>query len=185
MMILLLTLINILLLQLLLVLKKHVYTNSEDYYKRAEELIKEREKQYSKSAIKSPLVAHADDKTAFYDDLQKNTRYTDRWLNGSYLDGVGIGLDLILNTMEVQTGGQADNELVIKPFYEVTGKLGVSYTKYIDGEWKTLLTEVITAYAPFVPASSNNFGSYLVNPPDFPEWSLRGIQPNEICYMRT
>ena len=164
--------------------EKHIYQDTEDYYKRAQQIIEEREKQYSKSSVKGMIVAHADDKTAFYDDLQKNTRFTDRWLNGNYLTGVKIGLDLVFNTMEVQTGGQSDNELVIKPFYELTGKLGVSYTKYIDGEWKTLLTEVITAYAPFVPSASNNYGSYMVNPPDFPEWSLRGIQPNEICYMR-
>lgn len=164
--------------------EKHIYTDSEEYYKRAQDLIAEREKQYTKSCLRSSSVAHAAEKSPYYDELIDNTRFNDRWLNGNYLTGIDVGLDLILNTMEIQSGGQNPNELVIHPFYEITGKIGVHYNKFIDGEWRTLLTEVITAYAPFVPAASNNYGSYMVNPPDFPQWSLRGIQPNEICYMR-
>lgn len=163
--------------------EKHIYTDSEAFEDHAQNIIEERKKalQSSTSSFR-PLVAHAE-KTAYYEELQDKTRFNDKWMNGNASSGVSIGIDLATKFLQIDTAGEND-EVIINSFYECAGKVGLTYLAYIDREWIPVLTEVVTCYAPEVPYYNDSYMSGVVNPPPFPEWSLRGIYPNELCYMR-
>lgn len=161
--------------------EKHLYTDSEAFEEHAQEIIEERKKALQTSY--KPLTAHAE-KTAFYQELQDNTRFNDKWLNNSAASGVGLGIDLATQFLQIDTTGETD-ELVIKSYYECAGKVGLTYLSYVDREWVPVLTEVVTCYAPEVPWRSDyGYFAGVVTPPTYPNWSLRSIEPNELCYMR-
>lgn len=161
--------------------EKHVYQDSEEFYKRAQSIIDERKKNLERTSITSVGSAHAE-KTAFYDELQKETRFNDRWMNAPASGAVATAFDIIANTIQIDNAGETA-EVKIKQFYELTGKIGLSYLAYIDGDWQTVLTETVTAYLPSIPWDTRVYQGVL-NPPDFPNWSGRGLFPNEIAIMR-
>ena len=161
--------------------ERHIYQDTEEFYNRAQSIIDERKANLEKKSVTNTFTANAD-KTAFYDELQKETRFTDRWLNAPCTGAVTTAFDIIANTINVDTAGEVA-EVKIKQFYEMTGKIGLSYQEYIDGEWQTLLTETVTAYLPSIPWDTRVYQGVL-NPPDFPNWSGRGLYPNEIAIMR-
>ena len=161
--------------------EKHIYQNSDDFYKRAESIIEERKANLEKKSITNVGTAHAE-KTAFYDELQRQTRFNDRWMYGPSISAVSTAFDIVANTINVENAGETA-EVKIKQFYELTGKIGLSYLEYIDGDWQTVLTETVTAYLPSIPWDTRVYQGVL-NPPDFPNWAGRGLYPNEIAIMR-
>ena len=162
--------------------EKHIYQDSEDFYERAQSIIDERTKNLEKKSFTNIGTAHAE-KTAFYDELQKDTRFTDKWMHEPVSIGaVSTAFDICANTINIENVGETA-EVKIKQFYELTGKIGLSYLAYIDGDWQTVLTETVTAYLPSIPWDTRVYQGVL-NPPDFPKWSGRGLYPNEIAIMR-
>lgn len=161
--------------------EKHIYEDSEEFYKRAQSIIDERKKNLEKKSITTTFTAHAD-KTAFYDEIMKDTRFTDNWFMGPASGAVNTAFDIIANTVRVDTSS-GTAEMKIQQMYEFTGKIGLSYLAYIDGDWQTVLTETVTVFYPSIPWSTRINGS-MIDPPDWPEWTARSLYPNEIAFKR-
>lgn len=154
--------------------------SADEYEKRFHELAKERYEQLKKKS-KGCLVAHADDVTA--NQIKSQTRYTDKFINGTYATGVGLGIDVAVSNVDVQKVGE-DIELRFKSFYETTGKVRLLYQGYVDGRYQTLFTETVTCYCLFVPSGSVQWYNGTLTPPDMPNWSLGGVYPNDMCFER-
>ena len=153
---------------------------ADEYEKRFYELAKERYEQLKKQS-KGCLVAHADDVTA--KQIESQTRYADKFLDGSYSKGIDLGIDIAVSNLDVQKVGE-DIELRFKSFYETTGKVRLLYKAHVDGQLQTLFTETVTCYCLFVPSASVPWGSGTLTPPDMPNWSLGGVRPNDMCFER-
>lgn len=155
--------------------------SADEYEKRFHELAKERYEELKKKS-KCCLVAHADGLTA--KQVETQTRYTDKFINGTYATGIGLGLDVALSNVEPLQVGE-DIELRFKSFYEVCGKQRYTYNVYIDGKFQPLFYETITCYACFVPSGSVQWYNGTYTPPDMPDWSLsEGVYPNDLCFER-
>lgn len=161
--------------------EKHIYKDSEEFYNRAQSIIDERIESMEKKPITNVGTAHAD-KTPFYDEIMKDTRFTDNWFMGPASGAVNTAFDIIANTVRVDTSS-GTAEMKIQQMYEFTGKIGLSYLAYIDGDWQTVLTETVTAFYPSIPWSTRINGS-AINPPDWPQWTGRSLYPNEIAFKR-
>ena len=153
---------------------------ADEYEKRFYELAKERYEQLKKQS-KGCLVAHADDVTA--KQIESQTRYSDKFLDGSYAKGIDLGIDIAVSNVDVQKVGE-DIELRFKSFYETTGKVRLLYQGYVDGRYQTLFTETVTCYCLFVPSGSVQWYNGTLTPPDMPDWSLGGVYPNDMCFER-
>lgn len=153
---------------------------ADEYEQRFRELAKERYEELKKKS-KGCLVAHADDVTA--SQIKSQTRYTDKFINGTYATGVGLGVNVAVSNVDVQKVGE-DIELRFKSFYETTGKVRLLYQGYVDGRYQTLFTETVTCYCLFVPSGSVQWYNGTLTPPDMPEWSLGGVYPNDMCFER-
>lgn len=161
--------------------EKHVYKDTEEFYDRAQSVIDERIKNMDKKSITNVGIAHAE-KTPFYDEIMKDTRFTDNWFMGPASGAVNTAFDIIANTVRVDTSS-GTAEMKIQQMYEFTGKIGLSYLAYIDGDWQTVLTETVTAFYPSIPWSTRINGS-MIDPPDWPQWTGRSLYPNEIAFKR-
>ena len=153
---------------------------ADEYEERFYELAKERYDALKKQS-KGCLVAHADDVTA--NQIKSQTRYTDKFIDGTYATGVGLGIDVAVSNVDVQKVGE-DIELRFKSFYETTGKVRLLYQGYVDGRYQTLFTETVTCYCLFVPSGSVQWYNGTLTPPDMPNWSLSGVYPNDMCFER-
>lgn len=154
--------------------------SADEYEERFYELAKERYEALKKQS-KGCLVAHADDVTA--KQIETQTRYTDKFLDGSYSKGIDLGIDIAVSNLDVQKVGE-DIELRFKSFYETTGKVRLLYQAYVDGRYQTLFTETVTCYCLFVPSGSVQWYNGTLTPPDMPNWSLGGVYPNDMCFER-
>ena len=154
--------------------------SADEYEKRFHELAKERYEELKKKS-KGFLVAHADGLTA--KQVETQTRYTDKFINGTYATGIGLGIDVAVSNVDVQKVGE-DIELRFKSFYETTGKVRLLYQAYVDGKFQTLFTETVTCYCLFVPSGSVQWYNGTLTPPDMPNWSLGGVYPNDMCFER-
>lgn len=153
---------------------------ADEYEQRFHELAKERYEALKKKS-KGCLVAHADDVTA--SQIKSRTRYADKFINGTYATGIGLGIDVAVSNVDVQKVGE-DVELRFKSFYETTGKVRLLYQGYVDGRYQTLFTETVTCYCLFVPSGSVQWYNGTLTPPEMPDWSLGGVYPNDMCFMR-
>lgn len=153
---------------------------ADEYEQRFHELAKERYEALKKKS-KGCLVAHADDITA--NQVKSQTRYTDKFIDGTYATGIGLGVDVAVSNVDVQKVGE-DIELRFKSFYETTGKVRLLYQGYVDGRYQTLFTETVTCYCLFVPSGSVQWYNGTLTPPDMPNWSLGGVYPNDMCFER-
>ena len=161
--------------------EKHIYEDSEEFYERAQSIIDERKKNLEKKSITTTFTAYAD-KTSFYYELLTDTRFTDEWFMGPASGAVNTAFDIIANTVRVDTSS-GTAEMKIQQMYEFTGKIGLSYLAYIDGDWQTVLTETVTAFYPSIPWSTRINGS-MIDPPDWPQWTGRSLYPNEVAFKR-
>lgn len=154
---------------------------ADEYEEKWKELAEERYKEALKKSKKGLLVAHADGITA--DQIAKQTRYTENFLNSAAATGIGLGIDLAVSTVDVSSVG--DNiELRFKSFYETTGKVRLLYQAYVNGKYQTLFTETVTCYCMFLPEGAANWYNGTLTPPTMPNWSLDGIMPNDMCFER-
>ena len=156
--------------------------DASEYEQAFNDLAKERYEQALEKSRKGMLVAHADGLSS--DVIKAQTRYEDKFINGTYATGIGLGLDIALSNVEPLQVGE-DIELRFKSFYEVCGKQRYTYNGYIDGKYQPLFYETITCYACFVPSGSVQWYNGTYTPPDMPDWSLsEGVYPNDLCFER-
>ena len=156
--------------------------SSEDYEKAFNDELEKRLKERGIQNTSCRIIAHADGVTP--EAIQERTRYTDSWLDSNAAKGVGLGISIATATVDdSQTAGE-QIELRFKSFYEVTGKIRLSYLYYINNLWSEIMSETITLYCPFLPEGASTWYSGTVTPPNMPEWSLESIYPNDLCYER-